>query len=110
MLTIDDCQKCGACCVNPSANAAEGFTTYVEIAPKDTILRRRDLVKKLVILDDENVPHMRLASDGRCLALAGALMKDVRCTIYFHRPSPCRRVEPDSKLCLQYRADHGPQS
>jgi uncharacterized protein len=105
-LTIEDCQQCGACCVNPSANVAEQFTTYVEIEPGDGILRRRDLVKKLVVLDAEGVPHMRLAAtDGRCLALAGALMKNVRCTIYHHRPSPCRRVEPGSKLCLRYRED-----
>jgi Fe-S-cluster containining protein len=84
-------------------NVAEGFISYVEISPGDGILRRRDLVKKLVVLDEENIPHMRLTKDGRCLALAGTLMKEVRCTIYHHRPSPCRRVEPGSKLCLQYR-------
>ena len=104
-LTIDDCRACGACCVNPSANVAEGFTSYVEIDRGDGILKKRDLVKKLVVLDDAGVPHLRLASDGRCLALAGALMKNVRCTIYHHRPSACRRVEPGSVLCLRYRED-----
>lgn len=102
-LTIEDCQRCGACCVNTPSNRAEGFISYVEISPSDPILKRRDLVKKLVVLDEEGVPHLRLAKDGRCLALAGALMKNVRCTIYNHRPSPCRRVEPGSKLCLEYR-------
>ena len=104
-LTIDDCQTCGACCVNPSANVREGFTSYVEIGRGDGILKKRDLVKKLVVLDSEGVPHMRLGADGRCLALAGALMKNVRCTIYHHRPSPCRRVEPGSALCIKYRED-----
>jgi Fe-S-cluster containining protein len=91
--------------VNPTANVAEGFTSYVEISASDAILKRRDLVKKLVVLDQQGTPHLRLTSDGRCLALAGALMKNVRCTIYHHRPSPCRRVEPGSVLCLRYRED-----
>jgi hypothetical protein len=85
---------------------AEGVKYYVEIERTDGILRRRDLVKKLVVLDDEGVPHLRLGEDGRCLALAGALGKNVRCTIYHHRPSPCRRVEPGGSLCLRYREDH----
>jgi uncharacterized protein len=103
-LTVEDCQKCGACCVNPRDNMAEGFMSYVEISSHDTILQRRDLVKKLVVLDADGVPHLRLAKDGRCLALAGTLGKSVRCTIYHHRPSPCRRVEPGSALCEKYRA------
>jgi Fe-S-cluster containining protein len=102
-----DCQRCGACCTNPSENIAEGVTSYVEIEPGDPILRKKDLVKKLVVLDAEGVPHMRLTADGRCLALNGAVGRRVTCTIYHHRPSPCRRVEAGSKLCLRYRADRG---
>lgn len=105
-MTDYDCRRCGACCVNTPQNVAEGFTHYVEIAPSDSILSRRDLVKKLVVLDSEGVPHLRLAPDGRCLALKGALGKSVSCSIYHHRPSPCRRVEAGSKLCLEYRSHH----
>jgi Fe-S-cluster containining protein len=90
--------------VNPAENISEGFTAYVEISPNDTILKRRDLVKKLVVLDEAGVPHLRLTAGGRCMALAGALGKNVRCTIYHHRPAPCRRVEAGSTLCEKYRA------
>jgi uncharacterized protein len=102
-----DCQACGACCKNPTDNVREGYGAYVEIAPGDAILKRRDLVKKLVVLDDEGTPHLRLDASGRCLALRGALGRSVRCAIYHHRPTPCRRVEPGSDLCLSYREDHG---
>ncbi|MFO0722582.1 MAG: YkgJ family cysteine cluster protein [Myxococcota bacterium] len=105
-----DCQRCGACCKNPRENEAEGVSAYVEIAPSDSILKKKDLVRKLVVLDSEGTPHLRLAPDGRCAALQGVLGRRVSCRIYHHRPSPCRRVEPGSKLCLRYRADHLSQS
>lgn len=101
-----DCQRCGACCKNPSENVAEGVTAYVEVASTDAILSKKDLVRKLVVLTDEGTPVLRLDAEGRCLALRGRLGSKVSCAIYAHRPSPCRRVERGSKLCLRYRADH----
>jgi len=102
-----DCRTCGACCVNLPANQAEGFADWVEIAASDELLARKDLVKKHVTYDIHGVPHLRLAPEGRCLALHGALGSDVSCSIYAVRPSPCRKVQPGDRLCLRYRADHG---
>ena len=102
-----DCRRCGACCVNHPENAAVGFTSWVEVRDDDLLLARADLVKKLVVRDAEGVPHLRIAPDGRCLALRGALGGDVGCTIYHHRPSPCRSVQAGDELCLRYRAAHG---
>jgi Fe-S-cluster containining protein len=99
-----DCQQCGACCKNLPSNGA--FTWWVEIDDGDAILARADLVKKHVVRDAEGVAHLRIADDGRCLALRGALGRDVSCGIYHHRPSPCRRVQPGDALCLRYRAEH----
>ncbi len=101
-----DCQSCGACCVNLPSNRDEGFTAWVEIEPDDAILERVDLARKLVI-EIDGVPHLRLATDGRCLALRGALGNSVACSIYHHRPSPCRRVQPGDALCKRYRHEHG---
>ena len=101
---IFDCRTCGACCVNLPENRAEGFSSWVEVEPDDPLLRRTDLVRKHVVRDADGVPHLRLADDGRCLALAGALGRAVRCTIYRDRPSPCRRVQPGDALCQRYRA------
>lgn len=102
-----DCQRCGACCCNPSENVAEGYTAYVSVEKGDEIVRRKDLMKKFVTADEDGRLHLRLAPDGRCLALKGALGKSVKCDIYHYRPSPCRRVQAGDKLCLRYRADRG---
>jgi hypothetical protein len=100
-----DCNTCGACCVNLPSNRAEGFVAWVEIEPDDHILTRADLVKKLVH-EIDGVPHLRLAPDGRCAALRGAVGRDTKCSIYRERPSPCRKVQPGDALCRRYRLEH----
>jgi uncharacterized protein len=101
-----DCQSCGACCVNLPSNRAEAFSSWVEIAEGDAVLRRPDLAR-LVVRDAGGVPHLRLTPDGRCHALRGALGRHVSCSIYAARPSPCRRVQAGDAHCLRYRAEHG---
>lgn len=106
-----DCQTCGACCVNPPENEAEGFRAWVEVAPGEPLLRRRDLVKKLCVIEadgpDRGAVHLRLDASGRCLALRGALGRRVACTIYARRPAPCRRVQAGAPDCRRYRAALG---
>lgn len=102
-----DCQLCGACCANLPSNREIGFNTYVEIEDGDAILDRPELQKKHVFYDDEGVPHLRLAPDGRCLALKGKIGGKVACGIYHARPSPCRRVQPGDGSCLRSRQEHG---
>jgi Fe-S-cluster containining protein len=102
-----DCTRCGACCANPAENEAEGFRSWVEVEAGASLWRRRDLVKRLVVLDDDGAPHLKLDSDGRCAALRGALGKSVRCSIYAHRPHACRRVQAGDRDCLRYRAALG---
>ena len=107
MATELDCRTCGACCVNPPSNREEGFTSWVEIREDDAILGRRELLRKHVTRDADGVPHLRLAPDGRCLALRGALFGTVSCGIYAYRPTPCRRVQAGDARCLRYRREHG---
>jgi Fe-S-cluster containining protein len=102
-----DCQACGACCVNLPSNAAEGFTSWVELEDGARLLGRADLVRKLVVRDGAGVPHLRIAADGRCLALRGAIGARVRCDVYALRPHACRRVQPGDAWCLRYRREHG---
>lgn len=108
-MTDFDCRTCGACCINLPSNRDEGFVAWVEIEPADRILERADLVKKLVI-DIDGVPHLKLAPDGRCAALRGAIGRSTSCSIYGDRPSPCRRVQPGDALCKRYRHEHGVDS
>ncbi len=102
-----DCQRCGACCCNAPANRAEGFVDYVEVLRGDAILRNRELVRRFVVYNAADVPHLRLDVTGRCLALRGALGRRVWCAIYHDRPSPCRRVQAGSDLCRRYRREQG---
>jgi hypothetical protein len=102
-----DCRECGACCVNPPANRADGYVWWVEVYDGDAILERAELVKRLVVLDDQGVPHLRLTRDGRCKGLRGVMGRDVKCGIYEARPTPCRTVMPGDELCLKYRRAHG---
>lgn len=102
-----DCRSCGACCRNTRENVVEGFADYVEIERGDAILRKPDLMRRYAVVNDAGVPHLRLDPEGRCLALKGALGKRVRCAIYHERPSPCRRVQAGSELCVAYRAGIG---
>lgn len=90
--------------MNPPENRAEEFHFWVEIERDAAILRRKDLLRKLVTFDGDGVPHLRVARDGRCLALSGALFSRVRCTIYAQRPHPCRRVQPGDANCERARA------
>jgi uncharacterized protein len=101
-----DCTRCGACCFNPPENVSEGFADYIEVGPQDELRRRPELLRRLTQERDGRV-HMRLLADQRCMALAGSLGRKVRCTIYHARPSPCRRVQAGSDLCVRYRRGHG---
>ncbi len=102
-----DCTRCGACCCNPLENEREGVREWVAVEAAAPLLSRRDLVRKLVVLDAAGEPHLRLDRQGRCLALRGALGDRVRCSIYAVRPQGCRRVQPGDRDCRQYRAERG---
>jgi Fe-S-cluster containining protein len=101
-----DCQRCGACCVNTPDNQREGYADYVEVEPGDRLLERPELRRRYTVERDGAI-HLQLAPDGRCIALAGSVGRRVRCEIYAHRPSPCRRVEPGTELCMRYRRAQG---
>lgn len=104
--TYYDCTRCGACCVNPPENMAEGFSAYVEIEARDMIRKKPDLLERYAREQDGKL-HLQLLADGRCKALLGSVGGRVRCAIYHARPSPCRRVEPGSDLCQRYQRAQG---
>ena len=107
MATRYDCTSCGACCVNPDDNKAEGYRWYLEV--RDTkLLKKPDLVKKLVVYDPNGVPHLRLdPQTDRCVALSGKIGVRAHCTIYELRPKGCRMLEPGDLRCLQARRERG---
>ena len=102
-----DCTSCGACCCNSPDNVARGYVAYVEIDdPRSRLLTDRSLKRKLVASDADGKPHMRMLGD-RCAALSGRVGDHVRCTVYAHRPRPCRRVQPGDPDCLRSRHERG---
>lgn len=106
--TQDDCQRCGACCCNRDENRREGVTFYVEIDdPRSRLLTRDDLRKRFTVLDENEVPHLRLDPSGRCAALVGRLGLDVRCVVYADRPRGCRLVTAGTPECLEARRQRG---
>ena len=104
---IYDCVACGACCYNPDENREIDYIDYIEVAHDDRIMRKSELVRRLVVLDDDLIPHMRLSHHQRCAALTGRLGVKVACSIYHDRPASCRSFEAGSKRCKQYRRERG---
>lgn len=97
------CQRCGACCA--------AFVVAFHWAETEGTAA---LAARAEPLD----PH-RLAMRGtfsrtpRCTALHGDIGGDNACTIYAHRPSPCRELMPawehgqPSPQCDRARQRHG---
>jgi Fe-S-cluster containining protein len=103
-----DCQTCGACCCNPAENRAEGYRDYVPVEASARLLRRRQLLGRYTVLNERGERHLKLVgAEERCAALEGALGGRVRCAIYLDRPAACRKVDPGSARCLQYRSERG---
>lgn len=102
-----DCTRCGACCCNPDVNRRRGLWNYIQVEKTDRLLRKPDLVRRLVVLDDDGIPHMKLDRDQRCVALRGTVGKRVTCTIYPYRPTGCRLVQPGDAECRQARRERG---
>ena len=91
------CQQCGACC------AAFRVSFYWAEAPQGGL--PDDIVERVT-------PHLACMAGTnqpvpRCGALQGEVGKEVRCTVYAGRPSPCREVQPGSEQCNRARVRHG---
>lgn len=96
-----DCRSCGACCA-PQRNDA----LYVGVTPLDvqrlTPRWRREHISHDAILT-------KLDPVGRCVcvALRGAIGRQVSCSIYERRPDECRRLLAGSRDCLDARRQAG---
>ena len=98
-LTAMDCQLCGACCAHFRVSF---YWAEADDGPQGCVP---------VSLTEPLNAHLRCmagtsARSPRCVALKGDIGKDVGCTIYEQRPSPCREVMPGDPQCLKARAAH----
>jgi Fe-S-cluster containining protein len=97
-----DCQRCGACCVNPF-----GDDGYVNLTEGEAGGLRRT---RLPVINGYHgqpllgtVPHHGPGGLTICAAFAGRVGGSCGCSIYEGRPQNCRRFEPGSRLCLEAR-------
>ena len=93
----DDCHGCGACCASFRVSFYWAEAS-VRAIPDDLI---RQLSPWYACLAGTNSPA------PRCRALQGEVGGRVRCTIYAHRPSPCREVQVGDDKCSRARQRHG---
>ena len=73
----------------------------------DLVALRAGLPPAMAEATDGFERHLRLDPAGRCLALRARIGGRVEGTVYALRPDGCRRVEPGSERCLQYRRERG---
>ncbi|MFM8863911.1 MAG: YkgJ family cysteine cluster protein [Limnohabitans sp.] len=95
--TDSPCTRCGACCASFRVSfywaeaEARGLPGHVY----------EPLTPVLACMKGTNSKH------PRCMALSGEVGKQVKCTVYEHRTSPCHEVEVGDRQCLKARARHG---
>ncbi|HJW23949.1 MAG TPA: YkgJ family cysteine cluster protein [Rhodocyclaceae bacterium] len=102
-MSTSPCQSCGACCAafrvdfHP-AELAGGAFPWGEGVPRALTIPLTPQLVRLVGTDD---------SPPRCVALRGEVGKEVACTIYGCRPSPCREFDVEHAACNRARRLHG---
>ncbi len=94
---LNVCQQCGACCA--SFRVSFYWAEASQNGLPDNFIE--PVTPHLACMAGTNQPV------PRCRALAGEVGKEVTCTVYAARPSPCREVQPGSEKCNSARARHG---
>ncbi len=95
-MTPNPCITCGACC------AAFRVSFYWAEVPPDSpaahLTQALTPVLSCMAGTDQAQP--------RCVAIDGEIGAHTACTIYQHRPSPCREVMPGDDKCQRARERH----
>lgn len=97
------CQSCGACCAafrvdfHP-AELAGGAFAWESGVPREMTVPVTHHQVRMAGTD---------ASPPRCVALAGEIGREVACTLYDSRPSPCREFDTQHDACNRARQRHG---
>jgi len=93
------CQTCGACCASlrvdfHPAELAGGAFAWGAGVPKEMTVPVTSAIVRMAGTD---------ANPPRCVALAGEIGKNITCTIYASRPSPCREFDTEHAACNRAR-------
>ena len=91
------CQQCGACCA--AFRVSFYWTEALESGLAEALIEK--VSAHMACMAGTN------GQQPRCHALQGEVGKEVACTAYAQRPSPCREVQPGDEKCTRARARHG---
>ena len=91
------CTRCGACC----AHYRVSFYWTDAVVHGLPEAWQEQLTPTLACMKGTS------SRSPRCNALQGEVGQAVQCTVYEHRPSPCREVLAGDAQCLKARARHG---
>ena len=97
MVNPSPCQQCGACCA--AFRVSFYWTESLASGLSDTLIEQ--VSAHMACMAGTN------GREPRCLALQGEVGKEVTCTAYAWRPSPCREVQPGDEKCTRARARYG---
>ncbi len=101
---VPECTKCGACCLADYADT----TTFVDLTETDRA--RLPPKYRLRVIGQHGYFSLQTKSNGvqnRCVALRGTVFKQVKCDVYEHRPTVCRRFRPGSAGCRKALKEAG---
>ncbi|MEW6166020.1 MAG: YkgJ family cysteine cluster protein [Pseudomonadota bacterium] len=85
------CQSCGACCVTYRITLPRGELDDMPGGHVPAALAEPYTATTACMREHPELP-------GRCIALAGTIGHEVRCTIYANRPVACSEFAPLSAL------------
>lgn len=91
------CLSCGACCATYRVSLY--WSEARDLGLEGTMIQKLNSWR--ICMAGTNQPS------PRCLALKGTIGKDVICTVYSKRPSPCRELRQGDEKCNKARARHG---
>jgi uncharacterized protein len=89
------CLSCGACC----ATYRVSFYWAESLGPLEPWTEHLTPHLSCMVGTSRPLP--------RCAALQGVVGDSAFCTVYPHRPSPCRELEPGDERCDRARIRHG---
>jgi uncharacterized protein len=95
--SLHPCLQCGACCA--AFRVSFYWTEALQSALADVLIEQ--VTGHMACMAGTN------GHPPRCRALQGEIGKEVTCTVYAQRPSPCREVQPGDEKCTRARARYG---
>ena len=95
--TDEPCQTCGACCA--SFRVSFYWAEAEACALPAPAVEQVNAVFACMAGTNRKAP--------RCDALQGVVGRQVSCSLYAQRPSPCREVQPGDDKCNSARSRHG---